>query len=94
MAKVVLLATSERLVPEASMSLKVILPILALAAAATASTPAFAFKLFGGKGALIRGSVGKFVEQKVNPIATPIVRGAVETALPGGVGKGINDAVR
>jgi hypothetical protein len=42
--------------------------------------------LFGKKG-VIRGSVGNFVKKRVNPIATPILRGAV--VVSGAVGGAI-----
>lgn len=62
---------------------------VALAAAAMVaapfalSTPAEAGGLFGKKG-LIRGSVGRFVEKNVNPIATPVLRKAVVIAAGAG----------
>ena len=52
----------------------------AIAFALTASAPAQAGGLFGKKG-LIRGSIGAFVEKRVNPIVTPILRQTYTTAV-------------
>ncbi len=49
--------------------------VIAMTASVSLAAPASAGGLFGKHG-LIRGSVGNFVSRNVNPIATPILRGA------------------